>query len=289
MRCSTAKIGKKIMFTLNSHGKTINITTPLVMGVLNCTNDSFYESSRSLLLPELEVKIDQLILEGADIIDIGGQSTKPGAIQISPDLEIERIKGALEYIKSNYPNQWCSIDTTSAQVAQYAVTNGVEIVNDVSAGNLDTSMLDLVARLGVPYVAMHMQGRPENMQDAPFYTNVTKEIISFFEEKINLFKEKGIEQVILDPGFGFGKTIAHNYQLMGELDQFIGLDFPILVGVSRKSMIYKLLDCTADEALNGTVALNTFALLKGASILRVHDVKAAKEVVKIVEKLNNPK
>jgi dihydropteroate synthase len=259
------------------------------MGVLNCTNDSFYESSRSLLLPELEVKIDQLILEGADIVDIGGQSTKPGAIQISPDLEIERIKGALEYIKSNYPNQWCSIDTTSAQVAEYAVTNGVDIINDVSAGNLDSSMLDLVARLGVPYVAMHMQGRPENMQEAPFYTNVTKEIISFFEEKINLFKEKGIEQVILDPGFGFGKTIAHNYQLMAELDQFMGLDFPILVGVSRKSMIYKLLDCTASEALNGTVALNTFALLKGASILRVHDVKAAKEVVKIVEKLNNPK
>ena len=288
MRCSTAKIGKKIMFTLNSHGKTINITTPLVMGVLNCTNDSFYESSRSLLLPELEVKIDQLIFEGADIIDIGGQSTKPGAIQISPDLEIERIKGALEYIKSNYPNQWCSIDTTSAQVAEVALTNGVDIINDVSAGNLDPSMLDLVARLGVPYVAMHMQGRPENMQESPFYTNVTKEIISFFEEKINLFKEKGIKQVILDPGFGFGKTIAHNYQLMAELDQFMALDFPILVGVSRKSMIYKLLDCTADEALNGTVALNTFALLKGASILRVHDVKAAKEVVKIVEKLNNP-
>jgi dihydropteroate synthase len=259
------------------------------MGVLNCTNDSFYESSRSLLLPDLQIKIDQLILEGADIIDIGGQSTKPGAIQISPELEIERVKGALVYIKCNYPNQWCSIDTTSAQVAEYAITNGVDIINDVSAGNLDPSMLDLVAKLGVPYVAMHMQGRPENMQDAPLYTNVTKEIISFFEEKINLFKEKGIEQVILDPGFGFGKTIEHNYQLMDELDQFMGLNFPILVGVSRKSMIYKLLDCTADEALNGTVALNTFALLKGASILRVHDVKAAKEVVKIVEKLNNPK
>jgi dihydropteroate synthase len=259
------------------------------MGVLNCTNDSFYESSRSLLLPELELKIDQLILEGADIIDIGGQSTKPGAIQISPELEIERVKGAIEYIKCNYPNQWCSIDTTSAKVAEYAVTNGVDIINDVSAGNLDPSMLDLVAKLGVPYVAMHMQGRPENMQDAPLYTNVTKEIISFFEEKINLFKEKGIEQIILDPGFGFGKTIEHNYQLMDELDQFMGLNFPILVGVSRKSMIYKLLDCTADEALNGTVALNTCALLKGASILRVHDVKAAKEVVKIIEKLNNPK
>jgi dihydropteroate synthase len=259
------------------------------MGVLNCTNDSFYENSRSLHLPELEVKIDQLILEGADIIDIGGQSTKPGAIQISPDLEIERIKGAQAYIKSNYPKQWCSIDTTSAQVAQYAVTNGVDIINDVSAGNLDSSMLDIVARLGVPYVAMHMQGTPETMQEAPLYSNVTKDIIAFFEEKINLYKEKGIKQVILDPGFGFGKTIAHNYQLMAELDQFTDLNFPILVGVSRKSMIYKLLNCTADEALNGTVALNTFALLKGASILRVHDVKAAKEVIKIVEKLNNPK
>ena len=256
------------------------------MGVLNCTNDSFYESSRSLLLPELEVKIDQLILEGADIIDIGGQSTKPGAIQISPEVEIDRIKGALEYIKSNYPNQWCSIDTTSAQVAQYAVTNGVDIINDVSAGNLDPSMLDVVAELGVPYICMHMQGRPENMQEAPFYNNVTKEIITFFQEKIKLFEEKGIKQVILDPGFGFGKTLEHNYQLMAELDQFTRLNFPILVGVSRKSMIYKLLECTPDEALTGTVALNTFALLKGASILRVHDVKAAKEVVQIYNQLN---
>lgn len=258
------------------------------MGVLNCTDDSFYESSRSLLLllPELEVKIDQLILEGADIIDIGGQSTKPGALQISPEVEIERIKGALAYIKCNYPNQWCSIDTTSAQVAQYAVTNGVEIVNDVSAGNLDSSMLDVVAALGVPYICMHMQGRPENMQDAPFYNEVTQEIISFFEEKIELFKAKGIKEVVLDPGFGFGKTIAHNYQLMAELDQFTRLNFPILVGVSRKSMIYKLLNCSPDEALTGTVALNTFALLKGASILRVHDVKAAKEVVQIYNQLN---
>ena len=256
------------------------------MGVLNCTDDSFYESSRSLLLPELEVKIDQLILEGADIIDIGGQSTKPGALQISPEVEIERIKGALAYTKCNYPNQWCSIDTTSAQVAQYAVTNGVEIVNDVSAGNLDSSMLDVVAALGVPYICMHMQGRPENMQDAPFYNEVTQEIISFFEEKIELFKAKGIKEVVLDPGFGFGKTIAHNYQLMAELDQFTRLNFPILVGVSRKSMIYKLLNCSPDEALTGTVALNTFALLKGASILRVHDVKAAKEVVQIYNQLN---
>lgn len=274
------------MFTLNSHGKTLNITSPLVMGVLNCTDDSFYESSRSLLLSELQVKVDQLILEGADIIDIGGQSTKPGALQISPEVEIDRIKGALEYIKKNYPDQWCSIDTTRAQVAKFAVRNGVEIVNDVSAGNLDSSMLDVVAGLGVPYICMHMQGRPENMQEAPFYHDVTQEIIAFFEEKIKLFKEKGIKEVVLDPGFGFGKTIEHNYQLMAELDQFTRLDFPILVGVSRKSMIYKLLECTPDEALTGTVALNTFALLKGASILRVHDVKAAKEVVQLYTQLN---
>ena len=274
------------MFTLNSHVKTLNITTPLVMGVLNCTDDSFYESSWSLLLPELEVKIDQLILEGADIIDIGGQSTKPGALQISPEVEIERIKGALEYIKKKYSDQWCSIDTTRAQVAKFAVRNGVEIVNDVSAGNLDSSMLDVVAALGVPYICMHMQGRPENMQEAPSYNDVTQEIISFFEEKIELFKAKGIKEVVLDPGFGFGKTIAHNYQLMAELDQFTRLDFPILIGISRKSMIYKLLNCSPDEALTGTVALNTFALLKGASILRVHDVKAAKEVVQLYTQLN---
>jgi dihydropteroate synthase len=259
------------------------------MGVLNCTDDSFYESSRSLLLPELQVKIDQLILEGADIIDIGGQSTKPGALQISPEVEIERIKGALEYIKKKYTDQWCSIDTTRAQVAKFAVRNGVEIVNDVSAGNLDTSMLDVVAALGVPYICMHMQGRPENMQEAPFYNDVTQEIFSFFEEKIELFKAKGIKEVVLDPGFGFGKTIAHNYQLMAELDQFTRLNFPILVGVSRKSMIYKLLNCSPDEALTGTVALNTFALLKGASILRVHDVKAAKEVVQLYTQLNKYK
>lgn len=277
------------MFTLNSQGKTINITTPLVMGVLNCTNDSFYESSRSLLLSELQVKVDQLILEGADIIDIGGQSTKPGALQISPEVEIERIKGALEYIKKKYPDQWCSIDTTRAQVAKFAVRNGVEIVNDVSAGNLDASMLDVLAELGVPYICMHMQGRPENMQEAPFYNEVTQEIISFFEEKIELFKAKGIKEVILDPGFGFGKTLEHNYQLMAELDQFTRLNFPILVGISRKSMIYKLLNCSPDEALTGTVSLNTFALLKGASILRVHDVKAAKEVVQIYTQLNKYK
>lgn len=275
------------MFTLNSHGKTLNITAPLVMGVLNCTDDSFYASSRSLHLPELQKKIDQMVLEGVDIIDIGGQSTRPGSVQISTDLELERISGAVDYIKNYYPDQWCSIDTTNSIVAHHAVRTGVEIVNDISAGNMDDAMLDVVADLQVPYICMHMQGRPETMQNAPSYKDVTQEVIAFFEEKLKTMTAQGIKQVILDPGFGFGKTIKHNYQMMQELESFHRLKLPLLVGISRKSMIYKLLECSAEEALNGTTALNTIALLKGAHILRVHDVKAAKEVVKIVGQIKN--
>ncbi len=275
------------MFTLNSHGKTLNITSPLIMGVLNCTDDSFYESSRSLHLPELQKKIDQMVLEGVDIIDIGGQSTRPGSVQISTDLELERISGAVAYIKNNYPDQWCSIDTTNSIVAHHAVSSGVEIVNDISAGNMDDAMLDVVADLQVPFICMHMQGRPETMQTAPSYQNVTLEVITFFEEKLKTLSDKGIKQVILDPGFGFGKTMKHNYQMMQELESFHCLKLPLLVGISRKSMIYKLLECSAEEALNGTTALNTIALLKGAHILRVHDVKAAKEVLTIVGQIKN--
>jgi dihydropteroate synthase len=257
------------------------------MGVLNCTDDSFYESSRSLHLPELQKKIDQMVLEGVDIIDIGGQSTRPGSVQISTDLELERISGAVAYIKNKYPDQWCSIDTTNSIVAHHAVSSGVEIVNDISAGNMDDAMLNVVADLQVPYICMHMQGKPETMQTAPSYQNVTLDVIAFFEEKLKTLSAKGIKQVILDPGFGFGKTIKHNYQIMQELESFHCLKLPLLVGISRKSMIYKLLECSPEEALNGTTALNTIALLKGAHILRVHDVKAAKEVLTIVGQIKN--
>lgn len=273
------------MFTLNSNGKRLNIDSPLVMGVLNCTDDSFYEGSRSMEEKVLRQKIDQMIAEGADIIDVGGQSTRPGSIQISLENEIQRVEGPLSYIKSAYPDQWVSIDTTRAVVAKFAVENGAAIVNDISAGNMDDQMISTVASLGVPYICMHMKGNPETMQLNPNYENVTTEVLHFFSEKINQIKNAGIKEIILDPGFGFGKTLPHNYQLMKELEQFHQFALPLLVGISRKSMIYKLLECSPDEALNGTTVLNTVALTKGAHILRVHDVKAAKEAIRLTNEL----
>lgn len=275
------------MFTLNSNGKQLNINSPLVMGVLNCTDDSFFEGSRSLQLSELQIKIDQMVAEGVDIIDVGGQSTRPGAVQIETEQEIIRVKGALNYIKSVYPNQWISIDTTESEVASFAIQHGADIVNDISAGNMDKKMLSTVANFKAPYICMHMQGRPETMQVAPHYGNVTEEVISFFKDKIDEIRQAGIKEVILDPGFGFGKTIEHNYKLMHELEKFHQLNLPILVGISRKSMIYKLLGSTPEDALNGTTSLNTVALMKGAHILRVHDVRAAKEVVQIFKQLSS--
>jgi dihydropteroate synthase len=274
------------MFTLNSNGKQLNINAPLVMGVLNCTDNSFYEGSRSLVLTDLQKRIDQMVAEGVDIIDVGGQSTKPGAVQVETTTEIDRVKGALKYIHSRHPQQWISIDTTRSEVASFAIQQGADIVNDVSAGNMDNDMFKTVANLNVPYICMHMQGRPENMQNAPKYEDVTNDIISFFRDKIYEMKQAGIKEIILDPGFGFGKTIEHNYQLMNELEKFHQLSLPLLVGISRKSMIYKLLSTTPEDALNGTTSLNTVALMKGAHILRVHDVKAAKEVVKLYQQLN---
>ena len=255
------------------------------MGVLNCTDDSFFEDSRSMQLTELQIKIDRMVADGVDIIDIGGQSTRPGAVQIEAEQEILRVKDVLNYIKSVYPNQWISIDTTRSEVASFAVQHGAAIVNDISAGNMDESMISTVSTLGVPYICMHMQGRPETMQTAPKYENVTKEVISFFKEKVDQMRQAGIKEMILDPGFGFGKTIEHNYQLMNNLEMFHQLNLPLLVGISRKSMIYKLLESSPEEALNGTTSLNTVALMKGAHILRVHDVKAAREVVQIFKKL----
>ncbi len=274
------------MFTLNSKTKQLNIDRPIIMGVLNCTDDSFYEGSRAMETAVLEKKIDRMVTEGVDIIDVGGQSTRPGALQIDAEQEIQRVKGALSYLKSNYPNQWVSIDTTRADVAKFAIDYGADIVNDISAGNMDENMITTVALLGVPYICMHMQGTPENMQVDPQYNHVTNDVLSFFTDKINELKVAGINEIIIDPGFGFGKTIEHNYQLMNELERFHQFDLPLLVGISRKSMIYKVLGCSPEEALNGTTVLNTIALQKGAHILRVHDVKAAKEVVTLVSRLS---
>lgn len=273
------------MFTLNYKDKRLNMDSPLIMGVINCTDDSFFEGSRSLQMDTLQKRIGQMVAEGVDIIDVGGQSTRPGSVQVSADVEIERIKGAIDYLKSHYPQLWVSIDTTRAEVAEYAVEHGADIVNDISAGNMDEEMIPTVASLKTPYICMHMQGRPETMQLAPTYKHITKDVVSFFKGKIEQLNQSGIDQIVIDPGFGFGKTLHHNYQLMNELQQFHSLGFPLLVGISRKSMIYKLLGTSPDEALNGTTMLNTIAITKGAHILRVHDVKEAKEVVTLYNQL----
>lgn len=273
------------MFTLNSTTKQLNIDKPLVMGVLNCTDDSFYEGSRSLDVAKLEQRIERMIAEGADIIDVGGQSTRPGAVQIDTEEEIQRIRGALSYLKATHPNQWISIDTTSAKVAQFAVAHGADMINDISAGNMDENMISTVSALHVPYVCMHMQGTPKNMQIAPQYDNVTHDVISFFTGKLTQLTNAGIKQVVIDPGFGFGKTIDHNFQLMNELESFHQFNLPLLVGISRKSMIYKVLGCSPEDALNGTTVLNTIALQNGAHILRVHDVKEAKEAIILLNRL----
>jgi dihydropteroate synthase len=277
------------MFTLNYRDKRLNLTSPLVMGVINCTDDSFFEGSRSLQIEKLQQRIDQMVAEGVDIIDVGGQSTRPGSVQVTIEVEIDRIKDTLAYLKNNYPNLWVSIDTTRADVAKYAVEQGAAIVNDISAGNMDEHMISTVATLKVPYICMHMQGNPETMQLDPNYEDVTKDVLSFFRAKIQQLKQSGIDQIVIDPGFGFGKTIQHNYQLMNELEEFHQLGLPLLVGISRKSMIYKLLGITPEEALNGTTILNTIALTKGAHILRVHDVREAKEIITLYNQLRKKK
>jgi len=255
------------------------------MGVLNCTPDSFYVASRTALLPAICKRIDDLIGAGVDIIDIGGKSTKPGSVDISTAEEIERISAAINYLVNHETRVWSSIDTTNAEVAKYAIKNGIDIVNDVSGGNMDLQMIPTVASLGVPFIATHMQGTPETMQENPQYEDVIKDLISFFKDKIEICQHAGIREIILDPGFGFGKTLEHNYAIVRQLESIVSLGQPVLAGFSRKSMIYKLLQVTADEALNGTTVLNTVALMKGASMLRVHDAKEAIETVKIIEQI----
>ena len=273
------------MIELNSRGRSIKSVKPLVMGVLNCTEDSFYEASRTAHYPAICKRIDDLISAGVDIIDIGGKSTKPGSMDIAAAVEIERISAAIQYLVNHKSRIWSSIDTTSAEVAQYAVDNGIDLVNDVSGGNMDLQMIPTVAKLGVPFICTHMQGTPTTMQDHPQYDNVTEDLVSFFKEKITACQIAGIKQLILDPGFGFGKTLEHNYLLVSQLEKFVALGLPVLAGFSRKSMIYKLLQITPDEALNGTTVLNTVALMKGASMLRVHDAREAVETVKIIEQI----
>jgi len=273
------------MIELNSKGRTIKSNKPLVMGVLNCTEDSFYEASRTAHYPAICKRIDDLISSGVDIIDIGGKSTKPGSMDTAAAVEIERISAAIKYLVNHKSRIWGSIDTTSAEVAQYAVDNGIDIVNDVSGGNMDLQMIPTVAKLAVPFICTHMQGTPRTMQDNPQYDNVTEDLVIFFKEKIEACQRAGINDIILDPGFGFGKTLEHNYALVRQLEKIVALGHPVLAGFSRKSMIYKLLNITPDEALNGTTVLNTVSLMKGASLLRVHDAREAIETVTIIQQI----
>lgn len=269
-------------YTFQIKGCLYSWNKPKVMGILNLTPDSFFEGSRvstdaKSVLEEAEKKIK----EGADFLDLGGYSTRPGAVDISIQEELARVIPAISEIKKNFPDTLLSVDTFRSQVAKAAIEAGADLVNDISAGSLDPEMLLLVAQLGVPYIAMHLKGSPQTMQLETNYTDLVPDILAYFAEKIEQFKKFGIIDVIIDPGFGFAKTREQNFELLRNLSSFKRLGLPVLVGLSRKSMIYKTLEISANEALNGTTALNMFALLRGADILRVHDVKEAKETIEL--------
>ena len=271
---------------ISCKGKLIDLTTPKIMGILNLTPDSFYDgglfNNTDLALAQTE----KMLLEGATFIDVGGASSKPGAVEISIDEELARVLPIIEEIQKRFPEAIISIDTYRSVVAQQAVATGAAIVNDISGGNLDAKMLGTVGALGgVPYIAMHMQGKPQNMQDNPSYDNVLVEMRSFFAAKIDEAHKVGIHDIIIDPGFGFGKTLDHNYSLLKSLSSMQMDGIPMLIGLSRKSMIHKLLEIEAADALNGTTVLNTIALQQGAQILRVHDVKEAQQAIHLIEKL----
>ena len=272
------------MFTLNCKGKLLVIDKPLVMGIINVTPDSFYEGSRQQTGGSILSQATKMINEGADIIDVGGQSTRPGSERIPAEEELNRVLPAIEIILKSFPGAIISVDTYQSKVAEACVNAGASIINDISAGSLDDDMIPTVAKLGVPYICMHIKGAPENMQENPTYENLTREVLDFFIQKTDECKRAGIHDIIIDPGFGFGKTISHNFKLLKEMSAFKMLGKPILVGLSRKSTIYKTLGVTAEEALNGTTVLQTLALQNGANILRVHDVKEAKEAIKLFER-----
>ena len=267
--------------TINIKGKLLDLSTPKIMGILNITPDSFYDGGIFNSEKKILNQVKKMINDGADIIDVGGYSSRPGAKQVKVEDEIKRVIPVIELIKKKFSKTIISIDTFRSEVAQKAIDSGASMVNDISAGELDSNMFKCVAQLNVPYILMHMKGNPGNMQNEPKYKNVVNDIIKNLSEKIFLARENGIMDIIIDPGFGFGKTLEHNYEILNDLLLFKELDCPIMVGVSRKSMIYNLLKNKPEDALNGTTCINTIAILSGANILRVHDVKEAKEVVQL--------
>lgn len=266
------------MYTLNCKGRLLVLDKPVVMGILNITPDSFYSGSR-IQQSEVLQKAQQMISEGATILDIGGQSTRPGSDRLTADEELKRVLPAIEAIRKEFPSVFLSIDTYHAKVAKETVAAGIDMVNDISAGDMDATMLSTVASLKVPFIAMHMQGTPDTMQQNPTYENIIREVVDYFIQKATACKAAGIVDLILDPGFGFGKTIAHNFQLLKSMEALQIFQMPILAGLSRKSTVWRTLNVTPEEALNGTTVLNTIALTKAASILRVHDVKEAMETI----------
>ena len=277
-----------IPYTLDLRGKGFKLSQPKVMGILNVTPDSFYTESRKQTDYEIETRIRQMMEEGADILDIGAYSSRPFADDVSPEKEMQRLRQGLSILRKLYPEAIVSVDTFRADVARMCVEEyGVQIVNDISGGRLDPEMFKTVAQLGVPYILTHMKGTPQTMQKAPYYEDVMKEVCSFFQSNIRELQEAGVKDIILDPGFGFGKTVEHNYQILHNLDELHMFHLPLLAGFSRKSMIWKVLNITPEEALNGTTVLNTISLLKGAHILRVHDVKECVEVIKLTQALKN--
>jgi dihydropteroate synthase len=272
--------------TINCNGKLIDLSSPKVMGILNVTPNSFFDGGKHANEKAILTQVEKMLLEGATFVDIGGYSSKPSAEFVSEEEELHRLVPVIKDVVNEFPDVIISVDTFRSKVAQEAIENGAAIINDISAGNLDAKMMETVAKLQVPYIMMHMKGTPQTMQSLAQYENIVKEMLFYFSQKIAQARSLGINDLILDPGFGFAKTLEQNFEVLSKLELFQMTELPLLVGVSRKSMVYKTLETTAEFALNGTTSLNTISLLKGAKILRVHDVKEAVECVKLLQQLN---
>ena len=273
--------------TIECNSKLLDLSTPAIMGILNLTDDSFYDGGQHNSIKKALLQTEKMLDDGAKIIDIGAYSSRPNAKHISLDEEWQRLEKTIQIINKNFPKTILSVDTFRSEIAKRSVEYGADIINDISAGNLDPIMFDTIAELHVPYIMMHMQGTPQNMQVNPHYDCIEKEVANYFSAKIKTLQQKGVNNIIIDPGFGFGKTVEHNYQLLNKLEELHSLKLPLLIGVSRKSMIYKVLETDATKALNGTTAIHSLCLSKGASILRVHDVKEAAECVKLINFAKN--
>lgn len=272
--------------TINCKGQLIDVSTPKIMGILNVTPDSFYDGGRLTSEKLIVNQVEKMLLEGATFIDIGGQSSKPNAAIVSVDEELKRVVSTVDLVLKKIPEAIISIDTFNSKVAQIAVENGAALINDISSGSLDDNMFETIVKLQVPYIMMHMRGTPQTMNQMTNYDDLVKDMLFYFSEKVAKAKSFGINDLIIDPGFGFAKTVEQNFELLHKLDLFQMLELSVLVGLSRKSMIYKTLETTPENALNGTSILNTIALTKGATILRVHDVKEAVECVNLWQKIN---